>query len=79
MTTRCVTPISCDTIGVWSVLKSPHKSGLQLAMTPAVQKGSGFSCSHKEVPKCAKEGYRKCHCNPEHPSGHSQVGFVCFF
>lgn len=79
-TTRCVTPISCDIIDFQvygHIPKSPHESGLQLAMTLAIQKGNGFSCSHK-YQNCAKEDYRKCHCNPAHPSGPSQVGFVCF-
>lgn len=55
-------PINCGTIDFQvyaEIPKSPHESGLQLAMTPAIQKGSGFSCSHKAVPKVCQRGLQK--------------------
>lgn len=74
-------PINCGTIDFQvyaEIPKSPHESGFSLQRHLLFKKEVVSAAHTRQYRKCAKEDYRKCHCNPAHPSGPSQVGFASF-
>lgn len=59
--------------------RGPTNLGFSLQWHLLFQKEVVSAAHMRQHQKRAKEDYRKFHCNPAHPSGPSQLGFVCFF
>lgn len=64
--------------GVWSGSQQLPQIWASACNDTCYSKGKWFQYM-RQYQKCANEDYRKCPCNPAHPPGPTQVGFVCFF